>query len=464
MLSLKYLLLYFGLASQILMSQTVVEGSLFFDETKSCRTYKVWLPDDYDSTRTYQTVYCFDGEFLFNILAANIEIYSDPFIGVLPPTILVGVFFDQRNNDMGIEWSEGVLNSRGTAFMNFVEDGLIPAITSRYNVSGYRSVVGHSNSTTFAHFFLEGEKPLFRGFLTLSQFELSTDVLHYTKLKNELKIPVDLVTITGGLDTDYRIGSGEVLEVLLDSIAVSGLSHTHIMLPEANHLTIVPQGIPLGLETLYKSYGERVLVEDVIEIGCLKVQSPIVVVDSIINEKVQKYGVDFSYSVEDLDLLFELFVVTKDSAGVSLATKIYADLLQDSTEYFYEAQCLDMMGAYRSAEVSYLKHLNYSGCIGYWSYIRLVWLYASKLNDELAAIDWCAMGLKKLEDVRFLRELEQLSGRYPKSVQKCIVVLEEYVSEASLATLKLAAQASLAKLYRKAGYEKKALYYERLSR
>ncbi len=464
MLNLKYLLLYFGLATKIVVGQTVVVDSLFFEETQDYRTYKVWLPIDYDSSQIYQTVYCFDGDFLFNILAANIEIYSDPFIGAMPPTILVGIFFDQRNDDMGIEWNEGELSERGVAFMRLVEEKIFSAVSDSYNVSDYKAVVGHSNSTTFAHFFLEGKNPLFHGYLTLSQFELSTDVLRYSKLKKELKTPIDMVTVTGGLDAAYRVESGRVLDELLDSLAITNLTHTHLMIPDANHLTIVPQGIPLGLEELYKSYGERIQAEDLIEAGCLKFQTPIEVVDSINNKRIDKYGIDLTYSVEDLDLLFELFVAEKDSVGVSQATSIYADLLQDSTEYFYEAQCLEMMGAYHSAEKSYLKHLGYSGYIGYWSYVRLVWLYANKLNDDVAAVEWCGAGLKKLEDDRFINELVRIEGKYPESINSCIATLEEYVAVASSEELQLAVQASLAKLYRKAGDDERALYYENLIR
>lgn len=462
MLNFKYLLLYFSLASKMVIGQEVIVDSLFFEETQDYRTYKVCLPVDYDSTRTYQTIYCLDGDFLFNILAANVEIYADPFIGFIPPTIVVGVFFDQRNDDMGIDWRYGVLNDRGRAFKELIKESLVPMVSNKYSVSEYRTIVGHSNSSTFAHFFLEGESPLFKGYLTLSQFQLFTDVLNYSKLN--LKNNIDLVAVSGGLDMEYRVESGKVLEELLDSLAIDKLVHSHVFIPNANHLTIVPQGIPLALEELYKDYGKKAQAKDVIAAGCLKFQSPIEVVDSINNMNVEKYGIDFSYSVDDLDLLFELYVEVRDSVGVSKATKIHADLSQDSTEYFYEAQCLEMMGAHHSAEKSYLRHLNYSSYIGYWSYIRLVWLYANKLNDEVSAIKWCATGLKNLKDDRFINELVKITDKYPESLDSCIKVLHEYVADTYSAELQFTAQASLAKLYRKAGDIEKALYYEDLVR
>ncbi|MFT5821951.1 MAG: putative alpha/beta superfamily hydrolase [Crocinitomix sp.] len=462
MLNLKYLFLYIGFVSNVVAAQNVIIDSLFFEETQSYRTYKVWVPAEYDTSKTYQTIYCFDADFLFNILSANVEIYADAFIGKMPPTILVGIFFDQRNDDMGIDWNKGVLNKKGRAFMDLVEKNLVPTISKKYNVSEYRTVVGHSNSTTFAHFFLTGDSPLFSGYLTLSQFKLSTDVQRFSELKKALKMNVDMVMVTGELDADYRVKSGGILDSLLDSLAISNLRHTHISMPNADHLTIVPQGVPHALEALYMTYGKRIESKDIIESGCLKNQTPIEVVDSLILAQVGKYGVDLNYRVEDLDLLFELFVAVKDSVGVLDATIIYADLMQDSSEYFYEAQCLEMMGAYRSAEESYLKHLGYCAYTGYWSYIRLTWLYANKLNDGMAAINWCTAGLNRLGDIRFVRQLLLIGKKNPETIVNCIAALEQSDIISSSIELRLAVRTGLAELHRENGNHKKADFYENL--
>jgi predicted alpha/beta superfamily hydrolase len=448
MLKIKHALLFLILIANISIAQKVELDSLFFESTQSYRTYKVWLPVDYDSSKTYQTIYCFDGDLLFNILSANVEIYSDQSVGRLPPTIVVGVFFDQRNNDMGIEWEKGELNGTGRAFMQLVSKDLLLRIEQDYNVSDYRAIVGHSNSTTFAHFFLTGEFPLFSGYLTLSQFELSTDLQNFNKLKNELKSEIDMVTVTGGRDADFRIESGAVLTNLLDSLNISNLKHVPIYLEKADHLSMVMQGVPLGLEELYADFGKQFSVDSVIK---PHYQSPLSYVDGMVERRCSKYGVESVYRMEDLDLLFDLFIERKDSIGIKIATSKYAEMFQDSSEYFYEAQCLEMMGAYQSAEKSYLKHLSHCSYLGYWSYIRITWLYRSELNNGTEAIKWCETGLAALGDERFLNEYLRISEVHPKTINVCIESLENYENEAATEELRLAVQATLAQLYKKVG-------------
>ena len=64
------------LLSLTLTSQTIIEDSIWFEHDISFRKLKVWLPENYDSSITYQTVYCLDAELLFPPLVSSVEIYS----------------------------------------------------------------------------------------------------------------------------------------------------------------------------------------------------------------------------------------------------------------------------------------------------------------------------------------------------------------------------------------------------
>ncbi len=108
--------------------------------------------------------------------------------------------------------------------------------------------------------------------------------------------------------------------------------------------------------------------------------------------------------------------------------------------------------------------MSYCSYAGYWSYVRLVWLYRSKLNDSSAAIKWCKAGLLQLRDRRFVQELMQIENKYPESIYTCILVLEEWDAVNNNGALQDEIRGCLVKLYRKSGDEEKAEFYESLIR
>jgi hypothetical protein len=157
-----------------------------------------------------------------------------------------------------------------------------------------------------------------------------------------------------------------------------------------------------------------------------EVPKPLDLVDSLVNERGVKYGVQPAYTMEDLNALFDLYVHHKDSVGINAATTKYAEMYADSSEYFYEAQCLEMMGAYNAAEKAYIRHLNYYCCPGYWSYIRLAWLYRVDLNQPEKALEWVVNGFNDLQDPRFLQEFEKLAKTNSAMHKKVLAVLKKY--------------------------------------
>lgn len=390
--------------------QQILEDSVFFEADNSYRKLKIWLPEDFDPKENYHTRYTLDADLLFNPLIANTEIYSYSDVGMMPPTIVIGIYFNQRNDDMNILWDLSELGSEGIAFKNLIIDKIIPRIESNYNVADYRSIVGHSNSSTFIQFFLLDSIPTFQGYLLMSEFELKEDAQRFCQLNIPKERSIDFTFISAQEDAEYRYNSGLTHEKIFDACSIYNFNYDHIVLNSANHLTMVPQGIPLGLESLYREYKPQVLDIDNIE---LKQHTPISFMDSIVHRRCSKYGIAPQYSFEDLDQLYELYIKIKDSVNIQYATNKYAELIDDSTEYFYTAQCLESMGAYHSAEEAYLRHLEYSPYKGQWSYKRIVWLYMTKIKKPENAIKWATEGYKALENDHFLELLKEIVERFP---------------------------------------------------
>ena len=428
---MNYLIPLFGiLLSFNSISQSTVEDSIWFDHDQSFRKIKVWLPASYDTSKTYQTIYCLDASFLFNPLISSVEIYSDQDVAKIPPSIVVGLYFNHRNNDMGIKWENGSINETGIEFMTFIDSALIPHIESKYSVSNYKSIVGHSNSSSFIHFFLWKETPTFQSYLSMSEFEFNNDASNFCNLNIPNNKPVDFTVISGKLDAPYRFKSGLKLEQIIDSCKISNFNFKHIILEDADHLTMVPQGIPLGLEALYSSFAFKQLDTSSLNLQ-IGDQEVIHFMNHRVKTRSEKYGVIEAYSFDDLNQLYDIYVHRKDSINIHWATEKYVELTNDSSEYFYEAQHFEMMGAYNLAEQSYLKHLEYYFSPGEWSYKRIVWLYMGKLKQPDKAIYWADMAYLKLGNTDFIDLMVKIALKNKLYKKRVKSILKSYHKNAS---------------------------------
>ncbi|MFT6922496.1 MAG: putative alpha/beta superfamily hydrolase [Crocinitomicaceae bacterium] len=412
-------------------SQSIVEDSIYFEHNNSFRKIKIWLPEDYLPSTTYQTIYCLDADLLFNPLVSSAEIYSYPDIAKMPPTIVVGLYFDERNNDMGINWETGVLNSDGLQFKKLIADQLIPKIESDYNVSSYRSIVGHSNSSSYIQFFLKDSIPVFQGYLSMSEYELPKDEALFCSIQASESRPIDFVYVTAKKDAEYRVKSGFRHETILDSCSQEHLKSTHLVFDNADHISMVPQGMPLGLETLYADFSSAYIEDDQLLLKMKGEKSPLEYMDDLVHARASKYGIQANYSFDDVNNLYQLYVIAKDSINMSHATSKYAELFKDSSEYFYEAQSLEMIGAYHSAEQSYLKHLSYYSSPGEWSYKRIVWLYMGKLKQPKKALEWASQGYVELDNTDFIDLIVKIALKNEQCKKNAQSMLKNYIKNAS---------------------------------
>jgi hypothetical protein len=449
------------LSLSVAKSQSIIEDSVFFKHANAYRTYKVWLPNDYDSTKNYHSIYCLDASLLFNLLTANVELYSDPFVAKMPPTIVVGLYFDHRNEDMDIDWNKGELGQQGIAFMDLVKNELVPKVEANYTTTSYRSIMGHSNSSSFIEFFMWNEPELFQGFLGMSQFQLAGDGERFCQLNPTTKKPVDYVFVSAKEDAEYRLESGYAHEQILDSCQLTNFNFEHIVLDKADHLTMVATGIPLGLEELYKSYRFELFPDSLLTLMLKEQPNPTQLMDSLIDLRVGKYDVEADFSFDDLNQYYNLFVLLKDSIGISAATQKYEAMFQDSSEFFYEAQHLEMMGAYHAAEKSYLRHLDYYCCPGYWSYMRLIMLYEYYLKDVREAMNYCLMGYNEIGDAEFLNRMKKLILKAEKDQRKGLSLLENHLSKSDNKSDAELICIKLIEIYEELGNDKKTKQFQR---
>ncbi len=180
------LLLLICSACQKKQLEVLPEDQFTINSTFTQQNYEiqVLLPEGYDPSLGYPSVYLIDAYYHFNDVRNSLASATD-----IADVILVGIFYrdypfslgdigkieklrevdltypEHRNDD------DSLIGGGGMAFANFIKDELIPQIEDRYNTDpGNRTLLGHSLGGYFALFQMIhfAEAPLFSKVVALS--------------------------------------------------------------------------------------------------------------------------------------------------------------------------------------------------------------------------------------------------------------------------------------------------------
>lgn len=156
------------------LSQIGQTDSLYSEVLGEYRELFIQLPDGYDPKGSvqYPVVYILDGEVLLPTVTLVQSYYSG---GFTPEMILVGIS-NARNRTRDLTptkvremYGQNFWDSTGGAsqFSTFIEQDLFPYVKSKYSVSPYRTLIGHSYAGLFAlHTFLE-KSDLFNNYIAI---------------------------------------------------------------------------------------------------------------------------------------------------------------------------------------------------------------------------------------------------------------------------------------------------------
>jgi len=163
-----------------LQYNTVELKSDYFPKEK--RTIKKFLPKGYDTVIKYPVIYTLDGYSLFDLTAKYVEQLSkltieneyDVATDAIPKVIVVGIYHNNRNIETTPNFSkysngdETIYLEGSKKLKNFIFKEVIPYINSKYNTSGYNSIIGHSNTAHFVMCLPFQKNNPFNGIISLS--------------------------------------------------------------------------------------------------------------------------------------------------------------------------------------------------------------------------------------------------------------------------------------------------------
>lgn len=169
------------------LSKIGVVDSLFSDVLNENRKIYIQLPENYSQNNNvnYPIVYLLDGEILLPTVANIHNFYSG---GFMPEFVLVGISnAKHRTRDLtptkiqtkyGMPFNEE--NGESKNFLKFFESELIPYIENNYQVTNYRTLIGHSYGGLFVVSTFLNQTNLFANYIAIDP-SLDWDNQHLLK-------------------------------------------------------------------------------------------------------------------------------------------------------------------------------------------------------------------------------------------------------------------------------------------
>lgn len=240
-------------------------------------SYKIHitLPPNYDSLKTYKSIYYLDAWWLSDIVkGANALNYL---AGHTEAVILIGVSIDgdqnawhqHRNYDytpspynierMKISMSGGTAlmndetTGNGPLFYEFLKDSLIPFIESKYKCdSSSRTLLGHSLGGLFGYYALMSQDYTFMNYILLSPslWWNKSEFINESAIKNISK-PVQVYFAYGSSENILITKSNKRAIGLIKLVANDNIHFINKTFEGLNHNSILPSAIYDSINELY---------------------------------------------------------------------------------------------------------------------------------------------------------------------------------------------------------------------
>lgn len=362
----------FGNAQITYNTQMGVLDSLHSDILNESRSVYVQLPDSYDpdSSIKYPVVYILDGDVLLNALYTVHSFYSG---GFMPEMIMVGISNgENRTRDLTTSVIDPSLineeNGGADKFMNFIEKELIPFIETKYPVTDYRTLIGHSYGGLFTINALLNHSHLFQNYLAIDPsmdwddqklLKQSKEVFAKEKFSNkslfmslsgqlhpsDKKITIDNVMKD---TTDLTLFSRSIIEFsdVIKNNQTSDLTFEWEFYPNDLHGTVPLPSIMDGLVGLFTWFQ----MENVEKFNDF--ETPNDVLYKIIKHREEKLKLRFGYAVAPYpDFLLNVMGYMSLDMGKPEKSLMFFEL---NTEYYPEdANAYDSLADYYVSQNDY---------------------------------------------------------------------------------------------------------------
>jgi len=249
---MKFFVLSALLCFNLTTAQTVYE-SMESESLGTTRELKIQLPRNYEENleKHYPLIVVFDGDYLFEVVAGNVDYYS--YWEDMPEAIVVGVNQDDsRSEDCNISDEDYLPSETGAQFYDFIENDLLAFMSENYRSLNFRVAIGHGKTANFINYFLFTNRPVFNAFVALSP-SLSSNM--EDNLTRRLALETDYKTFyylsTAALDIKRNKKNIEALNTKISILENKNLLYGFDNFEDANHYSLAAQSIPKALQSIF---------------------------------------------------------------------------------------------------------------------------------------------------------------------------------------------------------------------
>ena len=252
---MKFFVISLLLSCNLSFSQTIYE-SIESEALGTTRELKIQLPRNYEANedQAYPLIIVFDGDYLFEVVAGNVDYYS--YWKDMPDAIVVGVNqIDSIADDCTISVENFLPHKKGAQFYDFVVTELIPFVTENYRSLDFKIAIGHGKTANFINYFFFKKSPVFSAFIALSPELASYMQENLTRqFSIEQKRKSFYYLSTASQDLKQNKKEAVELNTQLSVLENSNLYYSFDNFEGATHYSLVTHSIPNALEGIFSEF------------------------------------------------------------------------------------------------------------------------------------------------------------------------------------------------------------------
>jgi len=388
------------------------------------RTLTVWLPKNYSKSNKYPTIYTFTsgaGE-----LIAQMAAYYEDRLHQIPPVIVVGL--EVGTEDMGYTYETAGVNASGDAFAKFVSGTVMPYVDKTYATAPFRTYFGHSYGATYTDYLLTVHPDWFHGYALLAP-EQPHYKLDYQPLLAKLPSPFYYFVADAKLDVERRQIQANDIAKQLDSPAAKSIHFKHDTLPQADHLTSIPQGVGAALEFLFSGYKDFDYHDSDGDVSKW--------FEALEKRTEDLYGFGILADSNNAYIFTNLAAEKKDLKALGVFEKFFLNDQSNASQFFNTAQIYYNLGDYAHAEPLYRRSIERSKRTNQLDFRLMSYrtlglrLYSEQEHNPEKAWSVLEQGMKDTYDVAYKFFLGTIAARHGYRVDDGIRYLTEFEKERS---------------------------------